>query len=159
MATNQTPSMEDYLESMVMLQAGNKPVTVTEISRMMGVKMPSVVYALSKLSEQNLVEYKKRSPIKLTRRGKRLGADVFRRHEALYRFLTEILGVNPGIATKDACKMEHFLSPVSLKRLNKFLGFVLECPRGRPEWLEGLAYYFEKGKRSEEMLAKCQRVG
>jgi len=159
MAVKQTPTMEDYLECLLMLQAENKPVTVTEISRKMGVKMPSVVYALRKLSEQNLVEYNKRSPIKLTRKGKGLSAGVFRRHEALRHFLIEILDVAPDIAARDACRMEHFLSPVSLERLNKFLDFVLKCPRGKPEWLEGLAYYFETGERSEELLTRCQRGG
>ncbi len=159
MVVKQTPTMEDYLERLLMLQAENKPATVTEISRMMCVKMPTVVYAMKKLSEQNLVEYNKRSPIKLTRKGKRWGANVFRRHEALRHFLVEILNVDPDIAAEDACKMEHFLSPVSLERLSKFLDFVLKCPRGKPEWLEGLAYYFEKGERSEELLARCQRGG
>ena len=157
MATKQTPIMEDYLECLLILQAENKPVTVTEISRRMCVKTPSVVYALRRLSGQNLVEYNKRSPIKLTRKGQRLARGVFRRHEALRRFLVEILDVNPDIAVKDACQMEHFLSPVSLKRLSKFLDFVLKCPRGKPEWLEGLDYYFETGERPEELLARCQR--
>lgn len=157
MAVKQTPPMEDYLESLLMLQAESKPVTVAEISRKMGVKMPSVIYALKKLSEQNLVEYNKRSPIKFTRKGRRLGTGVFRRHEALRLFLVELLGIDPNIAVKDACKMEHFLSPISLERLTKFLDFVLKCPRNKPEWLEGLAYYFEKGERPEELLARCQR--
>lgn len=116
-----------------MLQAENKTATVSEISRVMHVKIPSAVYALRKFSKQNLVEYNKRSPIKLTRRGERLGADVFHRHEALRHFLVEILGIDSNVATKDACKMEYFLSPARLERLAGLKEFVANCQRGEAE--------------------------
>ena len=81
--------MEAYLEAILMLQEEKRPATVTQISQMLGVKMPSVVYALRKLSGQGLVEYERRGPIGLTAEGAELAADVFRRHEALRRFSTE----------------------------------------------------------------------
>jgi Mn-dependent DtxR family transcriptional regulator len=37
----QTASMEDYLETIALLKEEGKPVTVTAISKMMGVKKPS----------------------------------------------------------------------------------------------------------------------
>lgn len=156
MISKQSASMENYLQAIFNLQAENKPATVTEISRRLDVKKPSVVYALKELSRQKLVKYKKRRPVALSNQGNRLAANVFRRHEALRRFLIEILGVDPGIAEEDACKMEHFLSPVSLEKLDEFLKFMSTCPFGRPECLRGFDYYAEHGERPEELLLKCQ---
>ena len=157
MVTGQSASMEDYLEAIVILAEEGKPVKVTEIGKALGVKKPSVTSALGKLSQQGLVEHKRYGHVQLTTEGERIAQDVFRRHEVLRHFLVEILNVDPEIAAEDACKMEHSLSPTSLERLAKFEEFVLNCPRGEPEWLKGFNYYFEHGERDEELLARCQR--
>ena len=157
MVTGQSASMEDYLEAIAILAEKTKPVKVTEISKALGVKKPSVTSALGKLSQQGLVEHKRYGHVQLTTEGERIAQDVFRRHEVLRHFLVEILNVDPEIAAEDACKMEHSLSPTSLERLAKFEEFVLNCPRGEPEWLKGFNYYFEHGERDEELLARCQR--
>jgi len=157
MATGQSASMEDYLEAIVVLGEAKKTVRVSQISKALGVKKPSVTSAVKRLSEQGLVEHKRYGQVGLTPEGERIAGDVFRRHEALRHFLAEILNVDPKIATEDACKMEHCVSPATLERLAKFVDFVLNCPRGEPEWLKGFNYYFEHGQRSEETLSKCQR--
>jgi len=153
----QTASMEDYLETIALLKEEGKPVTVTAISKMMGVKKPSVDWALTKLSVTGLVQHEKYGDVELTPEGAKIAADVYQRHKILRRFLVDILDVDPETADNDACRMEHVLSRDSLSRLEKFLDFVLSCPRGDPEWLKGFNYYVEHGKRDTEMLAKCQR--
>jgi DtxR family Mn-dependent transcriptional regulator len=153
----QTPSMEDYLEAIVMLSGGGNIVRVTQISKHLGVKKPSVTSALRKLSEEGLVRHERYGYVELTAEGRKIGEDVFRRHEALRHFLAEILGVDARIAAEDACKMEHAISPTSFSKLAKFVDFVLTCPRGQPEWLKGFSYYFEHGERAEEYAARCQR--
>jgi len=45
MATKQTASMEDYLEAIVILDEEDKPVSVTEIAKALGVTKPSVTSA------------------------------------------------------------------------------------------------------------------
>lgn len=157
MATGQSASMEDYLEAIVVLGEAKKTVRVSQISKALGVKKPSVTSAVKRLSEQGLVEHKRYGQVGLTLEGERIAGDVFRRHETLRHFLAEILNVDPKVADEDACKMEHSVSPATLERLAKFVDFVLNCPRGEPEWLKGFNYYFEHGERSEEYLARCQR--
>jgi len=152
-----TASMEDYLEAIAMLRGKGKVVRVKQISHALGVKMPSVTSAMRKLSEEGLVKHERYGYVELTAEGGRVAKDVVRRHEALRRFLTEILGVNPETAAEDACKMEHAISPASQQRLAKFVEFVLTCPQGQPEWLKSFDYYFEHGQRAEERLARCQR--
>jgi len=157
MVTGQTASMEDYLEAIAILTEDGKPVKVTEIAKLLSVKKPSVTSALAKLSEAGLVAHEKYSNVELTPEGARIAQDVYRRHETLRHFLLEILNVDLKVAEEDACHLEHSLSTTSLERLAKFIEFVLNCPRGEPEWLKGFNYYFEHGERDGELLARCQR--
>ena len=149
--------MEDYLESIIMLGEGKEAVRVSQISRTLGVKMPSVTSALKKLSRQGLVEHKRYGRVQLTPDGEKIAEDIFRRHEALRRFLTEILNINPEIAAVDACKMEHAVSPVTQEKLAKFVEFVLSRPKGQPEWLKIFQHYFKYGEIPEELVARCLR--
>lgn len=151
--------MEDYLEAIAMLPKEGEVARVKQISQALGVKMPSVTSALRKLSGEGLIKHERYGDVKLTPEGKLIAEDVIRRHETLRRFLAEILNVDAKIAAEDACKMEHVISPTTLERLAKFLEFVLNCPRGEPEWLKGFNYYLEHGERAEEYLARCQRQG
>ncbi|MGB2855221.1 MAG: metal-dependent transcriptional regulator [Dehalococcoidia bacterium] len=155
MISEQTASMEDYLEAIAKLREEEPEVRVTQISKRLGVKKPSVTAALHKLSEDGLVQHPRYGTVELTRQGQRIAGEVMRRHEVLFRFLSEILGIDQGIAQEDACNMEHLLSPTSLEKLAKFVEFVLTCPKGEPAWLEGFNYYFEHGERDQEIVARC----
>jgi len=149
--------MEDYLESIIILGEGKEAVRVSQMSKALGVKMPSVTSALGKLSQQGLVEHKRYGRVQLTPDGEKIAEDIFRRHEALRRFLTKILNVDPKIATDDACKMEHSISPVTQEKLAKFVEFVLSHPKGQPDWLKMFRHYFKHGEIPEECVARCSR--
>lgn len=153
----QTANMEDYLEAIARLGDRDQEVRVTELSTALGVKKPSVSAALEKLAQEGLVRHERYGRVGLTAEGKQAAADVRRRHETLARFLTEVLGMEREIAERDACKMEHVVSPATFERLTKFVEFVLTCPRGKPEWLNGFGYFADHGKRCEAQLARCQR--
>lgn len=93
------------------------------------------------------MRHEKYGKVVLTSEGARLAQNVYQRHRTLHQFLVEILKVDSTVAEEDACRMEHSLSATSLNRLAKFLEFVLNCPRGEPEWLKGFSYYLEHGNR------------
>ncbi|GAG67636.1 unnamed protein product [marine sediment metagenome] len=147
--------MEDYLESIIMLREGKEAVRVSQISKALGVKMPSVTSALRKLSQQGLVEHQRYGRVQLTPDGERIAKDVFHRHEALRRFLAEILNVHPEIAAVDACKMEHAVSPATQKKLAKFIEFVLSRPKVQPQWLKMFDRYVNYGEIPEECMTRC----
>ncbi len=157
MAKEPSASMEDYLEAIAWLSGRDKAARVTEISKTLGVKKPSVTSALARLAQEGLIEHERYGQARLTARGKRIAKDVVHRHDTLCHFLTEILRVDPKVAAGDACKMEHTVSPVTMERLAQFLGFVLNRPQGEPEWLKNFNYYLEHGELSEECVARCQR--
>jgi DtxR family Mn-dependent transcriptional regulator len=123
MARRQSASMEDYLEAVEVLDAGEGPVRAKEISAMLGVKMPSVTAAMKRLSEDKLVVYERYGRIRLTSAGRKAARNVCRRHQVLCRFLVDILGMDPESANRDACRMEHSISPAALERMDRFLEF------------------------------------
>jgi DtxR family Mn-dependent transcriptional regulator len=155
MISEQTASREDYLEAIAELSEVETGVRVTQISNRLGVKKPSVTAALHKLSEDGLVKHKRYGLVELTREGRMIAEGVMRRHEVLFRFLSEVLDIDGEIAQEDACRMEHSLSPTSLEKLAKFVEFVMTCPKGEPVWHKGFKYYFEHGERDQELLARC----
>lgn len=157
METKHSASMEDYLESILLLREGREAVRVSQMSKALGVKMPSVTSALRKLSQQGLVEHKRYGRVQLTPDGEKIAEDVLHRHEALRRFLAEILNVDPEIAAVDACKMEHFVSPVTQEKLAKFIEFVLSRPKVQPEWLKLFNRYVNSGEIPQECMTKCLR--
>jgi len=154
--THQTASMEDYLKAIALLSREDTGATVTNISKMLKVKKPSVTSALVKLSQRGLVEHQRYGSIELTPEGAKMAEDVSHRHSILCYLLTEILKVDPKIAEGDACRMEHTLSPSSLKRLDQFIKFTRECPQGTPDCLAGFNYYLKHGRRSQKIMEHCQ---
>jgi len=65
------------------------------------------------------------------------------RHEAIRRFLSEILLVSEQVADENACRMEHILDQEVMEHLSLFAQFVRECPRAGDDWLERFRYYLE----------------
>ena len=115
-----TKSLEDYIEAIYMINE-NGNVRLRDVAQKLEVKLPSANQALNKLSEEKLIHYEKYGNIKLTVKGEKTAKEVYKKHEALYKFLTEILGVDKKIAQKEACEMEHCLSTQTIKKLIKFL--------------------------------------
>lgn len=134
---HRSPSMEDYLEAIRTLSDEHRPVRVTHLSETLHVSKPSVTAAISRLSHEGLVHHERYGAVELTARGKVVADDVWKRHEALWVFLTEILGVDEKTAETDACRLEHYLSPDTSRRLTKFVDMARRGEDGRPVRLAG----------------------
>ena len=111
-----TQSLEDYLEAIYMLIAGDHPAQVRDVARMLAVKMPSVVKALHELKKLGLVTQQPYSAIELTAKGRRVARLVLGRHTLIRDFLMK-LGVSRKNADKDACLMEHILSAETIDKI------------------------------------------
>lgn len=126
---------QEYVEIIHELQKKNKVARVKDIAEQHGVSRSSVSTVLNMLKERNLVIHEQYGLVELTTAGKRLGKILARRHEAIFNFLTEILGVPVQIAEEDACKLEHHISPETVEHLINFLAFVEQNSDGECEWL------------------------
>jgi DtxR family Mn-dependent transcriptional regulator len=113
-------SLEDYLEMVHMLRLANGIARVKDIAAALSVKMPSVAKAILELKKLGLVTQEPYSGVELTEEGRKAAADVLNRHILLKGFLIR-LGVSEAIADKDACSMEHILSPETLSTIEDFM--------------------------------------
>lgn len=122
-----TAAMEDYLEAILSLMAsGEGSVRVTDIAEKLSIAKPSVTQALGVLKEMGLVEQERYGRVYLTAEGMKAARSVSQRHRVLREFLVEVLGVDPATADKDACQMEHAVSPATMERLVTWLRDWLE---------------------------------
>jgi DtxR family transcriptional regulator, Mn-dependent transcriptional regulator len=114
-------SMEDYLEAISTLKQEKDYVRVKDIAKEMKVRMPSVTGALKALTDRNLVRHERYEYVELTEDGIKIAEEIKRRHVLISKFLTHILKIDPEIAEKDACKIEHSVSPITVERLIKLV--------------------------------------
>lgn len=131
-----TGALEDYLETIFLLVREHGFARVRDIAKARRVKSGSVTPALRRLDEMGLVKYVQREYVGLTDDGEREARRVLARHDLLSRFFSEILQMSPTAAAREACAMEHSLSPEGMDRLVRFFEFLSVCPEGHPEWLE-----------------------
>jgi len=110
-------SAEDYLEAVHVAARTGEPVRVTDIARQLGVSKPSVVSALAGLEAQGLVRHERYGVVELTEAGRDAAETVYDRHRLLLEFLRDVLGVPGEVAARDACEIEHVLSPETVERL------------------------------------------
>lgn len=121
---NLSPSLEDYLESILFLEKKNRVARVKDIAELLKVQMPSVTGALKNLREKNLVEYEKNSFIVLTESGKKIADSVQKRHDILTKFLKNILLLKNENAEDQACQIEHIITPGTAKRIKNLTIFM-----------------------------------
>ncbi len=119
-----TPNMEMYLKTIFEIVDGGSEPRVKAIADRLGVKMPSVTGALETLRERGLVAHDRYGDVRLTARGQRAAREVRERNDVIHRFLLEVLRLPPATAAREACVLEHVVSPKSLERLGSFLEFL-----------------------------------
>lgn len=146
--TGYSQSMEDYLEALYVIGFDHRVVRVKDVAQFLGVTMPSVAAAMRTLSEKGLVEQEKYGHIELTTKGEKAAKEIYARHQLMYAFFSEILGLDPKVAEQDACRMEHYLSPEAQERLTKMVEFVRSCRDEKVQFLERFMSFAESGERS-----------
>lgn len=152
-----TPTMEDYLEAIYNLSQEKKVVRVKDIAKRLGVKMPTVTGMLKTLGEKGMIDHEKYEYLELTGKGSDIGSEIDQRHQTLKTFLTDILKIDHDQADKDACKMEHAVSPATLESIVEFMAFIENCPRGGNDWLELFNEYRKHGAPRDKCLERMKR--
>jgi DtxR family transcriptional regulator, Mn-dependent transcriptional regulator len=121
-----TPSIEDYLEAIYVLDRADKGVRSVDVADKLHVAKPSVHRALKSLVEGGLIEQQRYSAIYLTDQGKEQARKILHRHTIIKSFLMNILGLDDKRADEEACKIEHVVCEDTIRRLsdhvNQFLG-------------------------------------
>lgn len=116
-----SPSLENYIKVIFELCQENVAVRVTDLAEKLSIAKSSVNQAIKVLDKLGLVRYERYGPLELTDKGRELADNIARRNRVIKAFLTVILKVNPEVAEKDACLMEHVVSPVTMEKLTRYL--------------------------------------
>ncbi|MEA5091578.1 Transcriptional regulator MntR [bioreactor metagenome] len=103
-------SGENYLEMILVLQKKNGNVRSIDIANAFEFTKASVSRAMSILKKENLILMEPNGTIRLTETGLARANGVLERHLTLTQHL-ESLGVSAETAEKDACRIEHIISP------------------------------------------------
>ena len=113
-------SMEDYLETILMLQNRLGQVRSIDIVHELDYSKPSVSVAMKNLREKSYVTVDEDGFISLTKKGKQRAESVLERHTILSDWLIGI-GVSKETAQADACRIEHDLSEESFAAIKRAL--------------------------------------
>ncbi|MBM6829563.1 metal-dependent transcriptional regulator [Anaerotignum lactatifermentans] len=102
-------SMENYLETIYLLEQRTGYVRAIDIATELGFSKPSVSNAMKKLRAEGYISVEEKSRIVLTPEGRRIAEGTYERHCVIAAALMRI-GVSEETALQDACRMEHILS-------------------------------------------------
>ena len=122
-------TMQEYLKTIYRLKVEHKRkvIRVKEIASNLKVTMPSVTDAMKKLSKMGLVHYEKYGYIDLTEKGEQIAKELYERWRVLKHLLKDILEIPGDIAEKDACRIEHDLSPETAGKIALLTLFIDNC--------------------------------
>lgn len=123
---------ENYLKALFNLSNDKGEVNVNELSKRLGIKMPTVTSMMKKLSEKKLVLYESYKPLRLTEKGKKEAAIVIRKHRLTEMFLVQKMGFGWEDVHEIAEQVEHIQSPLFFDKMDELLCFPKLDPHGSP---------------------------
>jgi DtxR family Mn-dependent transcriptional regulator len=128
-----TFSEENYLKAIYHLTTSSEAeVSTNAIAEMMETKASSVTDMLKKLSEKDLINYKKYQGVSLTDNGKLAAKMIVRKHRLWEVFLVDKLDFSWDEVHDIAEQLEHIKSEQLINKLDDFLGNPTEDPHGDP---------------------------
>ena len=111
-------SVENYLETILVLGKENGEVRSIDIANRLGVSKPTVSHVVKQLREGNEIEVDSRGHISLTPKGRSTAERIYERHIVIARFFIK-LGVDESTAHEDACLVEHDISEATFEAIRK----------------------------------------
>jgi len=120
---NLSRKAEDYLEAILNVSLEKGYAKTRDIAAELSVQPPTVVEMVRKLDAMGLVTHRRYEGVTLTPEGRSIAEVIKYRHETLRAFLT-LIQVPEGAASRDACIMEHELSPETIEQIRHFVEFI-----------------------------------
>ena len=113
-------SPEDYLEAILVLSKELGNVRSIDVANYLGYSKPSISVAMKRLRENGFVALDDHGNLVLTGAGLSIALKIYEKHLVIQQFLVSI-GVSEETAKKDACRMEHVISPESFNAIKEHL--------------------------------------
>ena len=128
-----TLSEENYLKAIYHLGKGTDAMISTNaIAEQMRTKPSSVTDMIKKLSDKDLVRYRRYKGVSLTDSGKNSALSIIRKHRLWEVFLVEKLDFAWNEVHEIAEQLEHIKSEQLIDKLDQHLGFPKVDPHGDP---------------------------
>lgn len=110
-------SGENYLETILLLQKTKGYVRSIDVAAALNFSKPSISRAMSILRRENYILMEANGNIVLTDKGLTKAQSVLERHLVIKDFLEKVLGLPSDISDKDACRIEHIISPETFSKI------------------------------------------
>lgn len=124
---------EDYLKAIYHFTGQqNEKVGTSTLAEYLSNKPASVTDMLRKLSEKELIHYKKSHGVTLTEKGTKVVLQIVRKHRIWETFLVEKLKFGWEEVHEIADELEHVRSELLINKLDAFLGYPKFDPHGDP---------------------------
>ncbi|MCH3883896.1 metal-dependent transcriptional regulator [Tenacibaculum aquimarinum] len=128
-----TQSEENYIKAIYHLAAiSEKGISTNAIAKKLDTKASSVTDMIKKLSDKEVVIYKKYQGVTLTDFGKKTAANIVRKHRLWEVFLVEKLNFSWDEVHDVAEQLEHIKSQKLIDELDALLDFPTHDPHGDP---------------------------
>lgn len=116
-----TPSIQDYLKTLLELSGNGEPVHSFQVAQAINVSRASVSRAMNVLVSLGYIVKQKYGTIMLTDLGKITAETIKKRNNLITVFLKDVLNVDADIAETDACRMEHTISEQTACKLEQYM--------------------------------------
>jgi len=113
-------SGEMYLETIYVLSQKSSRVRSIDICEHLGYSKPSVSRAVGILKRGEYITVDESGYLSLTDLGKQTAEQLYERHTLLTQMLVT-LGVDEKIATEDACRIQHVISPEAFEAIKRYM--------------------------------------
>ena len=114
-------SQQDYLREIYVLSLENEKVRVTDVATVLGISKASVNRAVNVLKEAGYLEHEHYGTLRLTETGCTTAKNIYDNYKVVYRFLTDVLGVDIITAEEEAHRIEHDIGRGTRKKLKKYM--------------------------------------
>lgn len=128
-----TPTVEDYLMSMHVMERDHGEIVAARLAELLNVSPATVAMTLKRMERDCWITGKSRQGgIRLTELGRSAAHSVVRRHMLTEWLLLKILKVPYEQIHAEAHHLEHAISPQLEERLIEVLNSPQVCPHGNP---------------------------
>ena len=122
----------NYRKALYRLSQEKKEITVKDIAKSLGIKMPTVNSMVKKLADKKFIKYEKYKAIELTDKGKKQALYILRKHRLTELFLSKVMGMGWEEVHDIAEQIEHIQSDRFFDRVDEMLGHPQFDPHGEP---------------------------
>ena len=114
-----TSSLQDYLEIIYNRTKDGSVIKAIDIAHEFNISRASVSEALYRLAQLDLIKYEPRKNIEITKNGIKEAKLVARKHEILFEFFNQVLGIDEKNASDNACRIEHVIDQEVIERIER----------------------------------------